>query len=55
MADALAARGALLILTTGYDVAAIPEAYRRFAILQKPYHLREIALALQPLHQRGPA
>lgn len=53
VADALAARGALLIFTTGYDAAAIPASYRHIAFLQKPYQLRALAQALQPLGTGG--
>ena len=49
LADVLLAREALLVFTTGYDSAAIPDAYRSARILQKPYAPDEITTVLLPL------
>jgi DNA-binding NtrC family response regulator len=49
VADAAIARGVLLVLTTGYDTAVIPERYRQVAILQKPCDPAEISRALMTL------
>jgi DNA-binding response OmpR family regulator len=53
LADALIARGALVIFTTGYDPLALPERYRRVTALEKPYHPRELASVLRPLAAHG--
>jgi DNA-binding response OmpR family regulator len=55
LADALLARGTLLIFTTGYEPVALPEGYRRIPVLEKPYHPRELASLLEPLTAKGDA
>jgi DNA-binding response OmpR family regulator len=55
LADALLARGALLIFTTGYDSLALPERYRYITTLEKPYHPHELARVLRPLIAEGGA
>ncbi len=55
LADALLARGALLIFTTGYDPLVLPERYRGFSTLEKPYNPNGLACVLRPLTaDRGP-
>jgi CheY-like chemotaxis protein len=49
VADAVLARGALLVLATGYDTVHIPERYRHAAVLQKPCDPADLLKALSPL------
>jgi len=46
VADELELRGIPFFFTTGYGAQAIPEKYRRHAILQKPFRKREFEQAL---------
>lgn len=49
VADALVARGVPFVFSTGYDKDRLPEAYRRFPILQKPFHPSELGDLLEGL------
>jgi DNA-binding NtrC family response regulator len=42
IADALAARGVPFVFSTGYDKDTLPNAYRAFPVLQKPFHRSEL-------------
>ena len=47
LVDALLARGVPVVLTTGYDVGAIPPAYAALPRCEKPAASRDIARALE--------
>lgn len=49
IADALAARGVPFVFVTGYDKDRIRDVYRRFPILQKPFHRSELSNTLATL------
>lgn len=49
VADALVARGVPFVFSTGYDIAGVPDAYRVFPMLQKPYERAYLATALERL------
>ena len=46
IADVLLARGVPFVFSTGYDRERLPEAYRRFPYLQKPFHWQELGKTL---------
>ena len=46
VADALQARGIPFLFTTGYDAAAVPQAWRHIQRLEKPIEMEVIARAL---------
>ena len=52
VADTLIARGVPFMLSTAYRQDRLPEAYRTLPILQKPYHLSELAEKLRQLLAR---
>src|SRR4051794_37719889 len=43
VADALAARGVPFVFSTGYNEDSLPEGYRDFPVLQKPYEATRLA------------
>jgi DNA-binding NtrC family response regulator len=43
VADALAARGVPFAFTTGYGKHSLPDSYRRFPMLQKPFTRLQLA------------
>lgn len=47
VADLLAQRACPFIFTTGYGRAGIPTAYAGSAVLQKPFHINDLATALR--------
>lgn len=47
VADLLAARGTPFIFTTGYGTAGVPANHADRAILQKPFHIDDLAAALR--------
>lgn len=47
VADVLAARGTPFIFTTGYGSAGVPANHADRAILQKPFHVDDLADALR--------
>ena len=49
VADALAARGAPFVFSSGYSQDRLLEKYRGFPILQKPFHRSELAEVLAKL------
>lgn len=49
VADSLTARGVPFMLSTAYRQDRLPDAYRTLPILQKPYHLSELAEKLRQL------
>lgn len=49
VADALLARNIPFIFLSGYASAAVPEEYRRFARLEKPYDPVKLVAALRQL------
>ena len=53
VADELIARNTPFIFLTGYASAAVPEAYRRFARIEKPYDPAKLMAALRQLPADG--
>jgi len=49
VADALIARGIPFVFSTGYNKYSLPEIYKNFAMLQKPFKSQELADALMKL------
>jgi DNA-binding NtrC family response regulator len=49
VADALAARGVPFAFSTGYDKDTLPNVYRSFPVLQKPFHRSELSDTLAKL------
>lgn len=49
VADTLIARGVLLVLATGYDASAIPEAYAHLPRCEKPASAKDLTRALGEL------
>lgn len=47
VADLLAARGTPFIFTTGYGNAGVPAGHAERAILQKPFHVDDLAAVLR--------
>jgi DNA-binding response OmpR family regulator len=47
VADLLAARGTPFIFTTGYGNSGVPAGHAGRAILQKPFHIDDLATALR--------
>jgi DNA-binding response OmpR family regulator len=47
VADLLAARGTPFIFTTGYGNAGVPTAHAERALLQKPFHVDDLATILR--------
>lgn len=47
VADLLAVRGTPFIFTTGYGNAGVPSNYADRAILQKPFHIEDLAAVLR--------
>jgi CheY-like chemotaxis protein len=43
VADALVARGVPFVFSTGYNKDSLPEGYRDFPVLQKPYEATQLA------------
>jgi CheY-like chemotaxis protein len=43
VADALAARGVPFVFSTGYDKDTLLDGYRRYPVLQKPFHRTELS------------
>ncbi len=46
IADLLAARGCPFIFTTGYGLPGVPPAHAGRVVLQKPFHIDDLAAAL---------
>ena len=46
VADVLAARGLPFFFSTGYNKDSMPDGYRDFPILQKPYEARKLSAIL---------
>jgi CheY-like chemotaxis protein len=46
VADLLAERACPFVFTTGYGQAGVPAAHARRAVLQKPFHIDDLAAAL---------
>jgi len=49
VADALKARGIPFLFTTGYGQSGVPEAYRGYPIVQKPYRIAKLEPVLRGL------
>ena len=49
VADALHARGIPFLFTTGYGESGVPEQYRAFQIVQKPYRIAKLEPILRGL------
>lgn len=49
VADALMQRGVPVVLTTGYDLRAIPERYADLPRCEKPVDIRQVARTLERL------
>lgn len=49
VADALVARGVPFVFSTGYDIHGVPDAYKTFPMLQKPYERAYLVTALESL------
>jgi CheY-like chemotaxis protein len=49
IADALAARGVPFVFSTGYNKDSVPEQYRDFPMLQKPYNRLKLGKTLEKL------
>jgi CheY-like chemotaxis protein len=49
IADALAARGVPFVFSTGYQKNSLPDGYRRFPMLQKPFGQPKLSSALMEL------
>jgi DNA-binding NtrC family response regulator len=49
IADALTARGVPFTFSTGYNKDSLPEAYRDFPMLQKPYNRLKLGKILEKL------
>jgi CheY-like chemotaxis protein len=49
VADALTARGVPFVFSTGYNNDSMPESYRDFSLLQKPYSRSKLGRALEEL------
>ena len=49
VADALHARGIPFLFTTGYGESGVPEQYRAFKIVQKPYRIARLEPLLHGL------
>lgn len=47
IADLLARRACPFIFTTGYGQAGVPAAYAHTTVLQKPFHINDLADALR--------
>lgn len=54
VADALAARGVPFAFTTAYGRDSLPDSYRRFPTLQKPFSAGQLADTLAKLLVRNP-
>jgi DNA-binding LytR/AlgR family response regulator len=53
VADALLQRSIPFVFATGYGQAMLPEDYRRFPVLHKPFSARELATCVQRNFRRG--
>lgn len=53
IADALRARGVPFVFGTGYEAAALPDAYRDIPRWQKPFEASELVRALPQLIRTG--
>ena len=51
VANALRARGIPFVFATGYEGAALPEAYRDIPVWQKPFEPEDLAKALPQIMQ----
>lgn len=49
VADALVARGVPFVFSTGYSKEGIPDGYKAFPMMQKPYDLTDLSKALESL------
>ena len=49
VADALQARGIPFLFTTGYGESGVPERYRAFPVVQKPYRIAKLEPILRSL------
>lgn len=49
VADALVARDVPFVFSTGYDIHGVPDAYKMFPMLQKPYEQAYLVTALESL------
>ena len=49
VADALVSRGVPFVFSTGYDHHGFPDAYKAFAMMQKPYSHANLTAALESL------
>ena len=49
VADVLAARGVPFVFSTGYNKESLPDGYRDFPMLQKPYDTAALAAVLSEL------
>lgn len=54
VADALHARGIPFLFTTGYGESGVPEQYRAFTIVQKPYRIAKLEPILRGLRPQAP-
>ena len=54
IADALAARGVPFAFSTGYEKDSLPDDYRTFPVLRKPFHRSEVAELLAKLWAPDP-
>lgn len=55
IADALVARGVPFVFSTGYNKDGIPDTYKVFPMMQKPYDRANLSLALVSLMSGGTA
>ena len=49
IADALVARGVPFVFSTGYNKDGFPDTYKVFAMMQKPYEISKLTMALAGL------
>ena len=53
LADVLREQGVPFVFATGYDAAAIPEAYRDVPLWEKPFRPEDLAKALPDIVQKA--
>lgn len=49
VADAVAERGIPVLFTTGYGSAGLPDRYREFPVLAKPFRKHDLEVALRAM------
>jgi DNA-binding NtrC family response regulator len=49
VADALIARGVPFVFSTGYNIDGIPDTYKAYPMMQKPYAAATLSVALERL------